>query len=170
VPSADDHQTPAAPAGAVYDVEYQQFFQGDLVRGTDGPLSPSPGRRVLAQRMHDPRALNPPLDAGDPPSSVEIADDGSTAALVPAHRALTWQLTTATGAPVVRERYWLTFKRGEIRVCASCHGLNSADQEGETAPQNSPEALRKLLQWWKSLLFAAHFEGGDVAEWSSAGQ
>ena len=34
---------------------------------------------------------------------------------------------------------------------------------------NLREALRHLLQWWKSLIFAAHFEGGNVSEWSSSG-
>jgi hypothetical protein len=121
---------------------------------------------VLAQQMHDPFALNPPLDPGDPPSSVEIAGDGSMAALVPAHRALTWQLTTGAGAPVVRERYWLTFQPGEIRTCASCHGLNSVDQANHTVPTNPPEALRTLLQWWKSILLVARFEGGGTGEWS----
>jgi len=166
VPSATNHQTIGA-AGRIYDVEYLQFFQGDLLRGLDGPQTPAPGRRVLAQRLHDPRAVNPPLDPGDPPASVEIGDDGSIAALVPAHRALTWQLTSATGLPVIRERYWLTFQPGEIRVCASCHGLNSLDQAGQGAPVNPPEALRALLRWWKSVILLAHFEDGDTAEWSA---
>ena len=38
------------------------------------------------------------------------------AAFVPARRAMTWQLTDPAGAPVVRERYWLTFQPGEIRT------------------------------------------------------
>ena len=87
------------------------------------------GRRAIAQTMHD--ATNPP---GSPPGAVKIAPDGSFAALVPAQRALSWELTNndAPGAEkgVVRERYWLTFQPGEVRVCASCHGLNSLDQAG----------------------------------------
>ena len=118
--------------------------------------------------MHDPRAVHPPLDPSAPVASVEIADDGSTAALVPAHRAMSWQLTAGDGTPVVRERYWLTFQAGEIRVCASCHGVNSLDQAGQSEPQNPPQALERLLQWWKTQIFSARFEEGDVLEWTSA--
>jgi hypothetical protein len=70
---------------------------------------------------------------------------------VPAGRALTWQTTDAQGTAVVRERNWITFQPGEVRVCASCHGVNSRDQAGRLAPQNRPEALRLLLKWWKTL-------------------
>jgi hypothetical protein len=121
---------------------------------------------VLARRLHDPAAANPPLDAGDPPGSVEVAGDGSAAAFVPAHRAMTWQLTDGGGAAVVRERYWLTFQPGEIRVCTSCHGLNSEDQAGSGEPQNPPEALRALLRWWKGMIFRDGFEKGNSAAWS----
>jgi hypothetical protein len=153
--------------GAVYDVEYLQLLQGDLVRGIYGHYDPPrPGRRVLARRLHDPAAANPPLDAGDPPGSVEVAGDGSAAAFVPAHRAMTWQLTDGGGAAVVRERYWLTFQPGEIRVCTSCHGLNSEDQAGSGEPQNPPEALRALLRWWKGMIFRDGFEKGNSAAWS----
>jgi len=155
-------------AGRIYDVEYLQLFQADLLRGLFGPQDPAPGRRVLARPMHDPRAVNPPLDPGDPPSSVEIAADGSMAALVPAHRAMSWQLTAGDGTPVVRERYWLTFQAGEIRVCASCHGVNSLDQAGQSEPQNPPQALQRLLQWWKGHIFTARHEEGDLLEWGSA--
>jgi hypothetical protein len=156
--------------GTIYDVTHLQLFQADLIRGIGGTASPRPGRRALAQRMHDPRALNPPLPPGAPAASVELGDDGSLAALVPAERALTWHLTNGAGTPVVRERYWLTFQPGEIRVCTSCHGLNTLDQSdpGSAAPQNPPEALRTLLQWWKSLIFAAHFEDGNTSEWSAS--
>jgi mono/diheme cytochrome c family protein len=51
----------------------------------------------------------------------------------------------------VRERIWITFQPGEVRVCASCHGINEADQAGRTAPQNKPEALRTLLRYWNTL-------------------
>jgi hypothetical protein len=71
------------------------------------------------------------------------------AALVPARRALSWQLLDPAGQPVVRERYWLTLQPGEIRVCGSCHGVNSLDQAGLPAPANEPEALRQLLRQWK---------------------
>jgi hypothetical protein len=166
VPGPSPHQTVGAP-GTIYDVSYMQMLQGDLIRGVGGPASPSPGRRVLAQRMHEGAARNPPLDPGDPPSSVEIGSDGSVAAFVPAHRAMTWQLTNFAGTPVVRERYWLTFQAGEIRVCASCHGLNDEDQAGQGVPVNPPEALRSLLQWWKTMIFTSFFEGGDTSDWSA---
>ena len=157
-------------SGTIYDISHLQLFQGDLIRGLGGVDSPNAGRRVLAQKLHDPRAVNPPSAPGSPASSVQLGGDGSMAALVPAARALTWHLTNAAGTPVVRERYWLTFQSGEIRVCTSCHGLNSLDQSnpGDTTPQNPPEALRTLLQWWKNVIFLAHFEDGDRSEWSSS--
>ncbi|MBI1835022.1 MAG: hypothetical protein HYR92_04575, partial [Burkholderiales bacterium] len=75
-----------------------------------------------------------------------------TAALVPAERALTWQTTDAAGNAVVRERNWISFKAGEIRVCAACHGINRRDQANFPAPMNPPQALRELLQKWKNTL------------------
>ena len=56
--------------------------------------------------------------------------------------------TNSTG--VVRERYWLTFQPGEIRTCASCHGLNTADQANHAVPTNMPIALVQLLKYWKT--------------------
>ncbi|HKO54947.1 MAG TPA: hypothetical protein VJ276_03650, partial [Thermoanaerobaculia bacterium] len=135
-------------SGKVYDVAHFQLFQADQLRGLGGPQSPRAGRRVLARAMHDPAAKNP-LTNG-PEASVKIAPDGSMAALVPARRAVSWQTTDVAGTPVVRERYWLTFQPGEVRVCHSCHGVNSRDQLAQAAPQNSPEALRTLLRFWKS--------------------
>jgi hypothetical protein len=64
---------------------------------------------------------------------------------------LTYQLTNGAGEGIVRERLWLTFQPGEIRVCGSCHGVNSIDQKGEDAPTNQPEALRILLDYWKGI-------------------
>jgi hypothetical protein len=81
---------------------------------------------------------------------VTIAPDGSMAALVPARRALSWQLTDPNGAGVVRERNWVSFQAGEIRVCASCHGINTASHTGATSPTNTPQALAQLLAEWKS--------------------
>lgn len=124
---------PAPFAGKAYEVAQMQFFEAQQVRGIGGVDSPRDGRRVLA-RAH---------------SKVKIASDGSMAALVPATRAMTWQSTTAAGAPVVRERYWLTFQPGEVRVCSACHGVNTHDQIGQPAPTQSPEALRTLLRSWK---------------------
>ena len=82
---------------------------------------------------------------------MKIAADGSTAAFVPANRAVTWQTTDTVGTPVVRERVWITFQPGEVRVCASCHGANKADQAGLAAPTNKPEALRALVRYWNTL-------------------
>jgi hypothetical protein len=154
--------------GTIYDVQYLQFFQGDQVRGIGGMADPKDGRRVLARVMHDPAVVNPPNPTG-PAGSVKVALDGSMAAMVPAHRAMTWQLTAPDHDAVVRERYWLTFQPGEIRVCASCHGLNDLDQDGGTEPVNPPEALRQLLQFYKSNLstvFADGFESGNTSAWS----
>jgi len=130
---------PSATSAKQYAVANMQFFQADQLRGIGGTASPRAGRRVLARAMHG--------DGVQP--TTKIANDGSIAALVPARRALSWQTLDAGGTPVVRERYWITFQPGEVRVCGSCHGVNSRDQLGRAAPQNSPEALRALLQAWK---------------------
>jgi hypothetical protein len=124
----------------LFDVAHLQLFQADQVRGLGGTASPKPGRRVLARPMHDAPGSN----------SAQIAADGSFAVLVPARRAMSWQLTDGAGTPVVRERYWLTFQPGEVRVCSACHGVNSKDQLGDAGPQNAPEALRALLRAWKA--------------------
>ena len=100
-----------------------------------------PGRRVLARVLHDPTTLAANLPSAGPPGSVAAAADGSIAAFVPARRALSWQLTDPQGVAVVRERYWLTFQPGEVRVCGSCHGLSELDQAGAGQPQNTPQAL-----------------------------
>lgn len=132
--------------GTVYDISHLEIFQADQVRGlTMGGPNPVPGRRVLAQPAHDGFENNPPNPSG-PGSSVQLGSDGSFAALVPAKRALSWQLTDGAGTPVVRERYWVTFQPGEVRTCAACHGLSSVDQAGGTLPTNPPEALGTLLQ------------------------
>ena len=136
-------------SGTTYDVAFMQFFQGDLIRGMGGAASPRPGRRVLAQPKHDPAAQNPPL-AIPLQGAVKLGADGSMAALVPARRALSWHLTSPTGTPVVRERYWLTFQPGEIRTCTSCHGINTRDQLGRPEPQNKPEALAELLRFYRT--------------------
>jgi len=135
--------------GRIYDIAHLQFFQADHLRGVGGIDDPEPGRRVLARPMHDPAAVNPP-NPGGPAGSVAIGADGSMAAFIPARRAMTWQLTEPNGTPVVRERFWLTFQPGEIRVCASCHGINTTDQADHAVPQNPPQALFDLLTWWQS--------------------
>ncbi|KNZ34100.1 MAG: hypothetical protein AD742_01340 [Methylibium sp. NZG] len=135
-------------SGKVYNVSHFQILQADQIRGYS--ISPKEGRRPIAQPMHDPRAKNP-ANPGGPAGSVKIALDGSTAAFVPARRALAWQITDAAGNPVVRERVWISFQPGEVRVCASCHGVNSRNQAGLPPPTNKPEALRDLLRYWKNL-------------------
>ena len=138
--------------GKVYDIAYMQIFQADQIRGLKyNSDTPRAGRRVLAQVMHESAAIqNNIVPSGSPRGSVEIAADGSVAAFVPARRALSWQLTDEAGNGIVRERNWLTFQPGEIRVCSSCHGLNETDQTAQTEPLNQPEALRALLEYWKS--------------------
>lgn len=139
--------------GTIYDLKYMQFFQADQLRGlTFGGATPRDGRRVLAQPMHDPLAMvnNPPTTG--PAGSVILGLDGSMAAFVPAQRALTWQTTDPAGVGVVRERYWVTFQPGEIRVCTSCHGLSTLDQAGDPPPNNPPQALYDLLMYWKDLV------------------
>ena len=137
--------TVAPGGGRVYDIAHFQLFQADQVRGYRFP-----GRRPIATPMHEPRASHPANPTG-PVSSVPIAADGSTAAFVPARRAMTWQTTDGGGNAVVRERVWITFQPGEVRVCASCHGVNERNQAGGLAPTNKPEALRTLLRHWKTL-------------------
>ena len=64
---------------------------------------------------------------------------------------MTWQLTgTNNNDSVVKERYWINFRPGEVRTCANCHGINAVDQLGRTAPTNAPLALRQLLRFWKT--------------------
>jgi len=91
-----------------------------------------------------------PTQAGVPIASVPLAPDGSQAAIVPARRAMSWQLIDTNGAGVVRERYWLTFAPGEIRTCTSCHGINEETQANGPVPTNTPLALIKLLNFWKT--------------------
>lgn len=142
------HQT-IGTTGKIYDVAWLQLFQADQLRSLNYGYTNTPreGRRVIAQHLHDPAADNPSSPAL---ASVRIGADGSTAALVPARRALAWQLTDTNNIGVVRERYWLTFAPGEIRTCTSCHGVNLTTQAGQPAPTNTPLALISLLNYWKS--------------------
>ncbi len=134
----------AEPGSTPAEVAFMQFFQGDQVRAYSGFNA---GRRPIATLLHD--GLLAPLP-GAPAASVPIAADGSMAAFVPASRALTWHLTDASGSPLVRERFWVSFASGEIRVCANCHGLNRTDVVlGEGPPTNEPQALRDLVSWWQ---------------------
>ncbi|HKR66056.1 MAG TPA: hypothetical protein VJZ00_20155 [Thermoanaerobaculia bacterium] len=143
----------------IYDITRLQLYQADQVRGLGGTPDPNNaalvtggrrGRRVLARTMHDAAAIaaNPSATVTST-GGVTIATDGSVAAFVPARRAMSWQLSDANHAGVVRERYWLTFQPGEVRVCASCHGINTKNQMDQSPPTNTPSALTSLLQFWK---------------------
>ena len=76
---------------------------------------------------------------------------------------LAWQISAPDGTPVVRERYWVTFQPGEIRLCDGCHGVNELNQTGQGPSSNEPEALRLLIQKWKAdqaiMVFGNGFEG-----------
>jgi hypothetical protein len=113
------------------------------------PDSSGNGRRVLAQYLHDPAVDNQTL-ANGLPGTTQLGIDGSSASIVPARRALSWQLTDTNGVGIVRERYWLTMAPGEIRSCTSCHGINERTQAGLPAPTNTPIALIELLNYWKT--------------------
>lgn len=144
--------------GTIYDVPYMQFFQGDQIRG----IGETPGRRVLAQVLHDPlsRTLQPP-EPGAPAGGAVTHTDGSVAVFVPAQRALSWHSTDANHNPVVRERYWISLQAGEIRACDGCHGINQVNQAGQPPAQNTPQALIELLGWWKlhgDAIFADGFQ------------
>jgi hypothetical protein len=138
--------------GKVYDISALQIFQGDLTRGYGN--GKSAGRRVYARPIHN-STVQTDIEkwypsATQPAGAVQVGKDGSMAAFVPAGRALTWQLVAPDGKPVVREKSWVNFAPGEIRVCASCHGLNKQTANGLTEPQNAPDALRDLVRLWKT--------------------
>ncbi|WP_407060966.1 HzsA-related protein [Agrilutibacter solisilvae] len=172
-------QTIGAPGAKIYDVSHVQFFQADQVRGYGSGGLPQngapvkPGRRVLPRTLHDPTAV---LAMGNRLNSLgetPIAPDGSMAAFVPAGRALTWQLVnssrTGWDRAVVRERNWVSFNRGETRVCTSCHGSNTKDQAGNSPPTNPPEALRNLIAEWRQRMRSQCPEAGGTGIWSYAG-
>jgi hypothetical protein len=149
-------------AGTIYNVAWIQFLQADLRRGyLLGGGTPVAGRRVVATPLHDTVAENV-ATPGAPAGAVRLGDDGSFAAILPAGKALTWHLldNNAARTSQVKERFWVTFQRGEIRTCANCHGINTSDQTGTVAnpvgrPTNPPAALTTLLTQWK----AAHPPG-----------
>jgi len=133
-------------SGRIYEVSHYQILQANMIRAYNNGSIYQRGRRPIAQ----PMAVSAnPANAGGPNGSVRIAADGSTAAFVPASRALTWQSTDAAGVPVVRERLWVTLQPGEIRTCTGCHGENARNQAGAAPSTAAPEALRLLLRHWK---------------------
>lgn len=141
-----------ANSGKVYDITHLQFLQADYLRGyTNGPSGPMPGRRILAVPMHATTNINYASSKTNAPAGgTEIMTDGSQATFVPANRAVTWQFTGTTNDSIVKERYWISFRPGEVRTCANCHGINAVDQLGRTSPTNAPQALRELLRLWKT--------------------
>jgi hypothetical protein len=140
-------------SGRIYEISHYQILQANMIRAYNTGSIYQRGRRPIAQPMAV--AANP-SNAGGPAGSVRIAADGSTAAFVPASRALTWQSTDPAGVPVVRERLWVTLQPGEIRTCTGCHGENVRNQAGAAPSTTPPEALRLLLRHWKQQ------NGGDL--------
>jgi hypothetical protein len=143
-------------AGKIYDVGWMQFFQADALRaytlnGANLNAPPQPGRRLMPVALHGAALNEMPAAPGAPPGAVKLADDGSWAAVLPAGRALTWQLLDGAGtSSQVKERMEVTFAPGEVRTCAVCHGVNSHDQAGNLGvPVTKPTALRSVLQYWK---------------------
>ncbi|MFY9825579.1 MAG: hypothetical protein WAM82_29670 [Thermoanaerobaculia bacterium] len=113
---AADHQQPfnlqvagggartTGTAGTLYQVSHLQIFQGDLLRGLGGVDDPRPGRRVLAQTLHDPKVHNPASTG--PAGSVGLASDGSLAAFVPAQRR------SPGSSPIPPARAWCASATG----------------------------------------------------------
>lgn len=142
-------------AQKIYDIGWTQIFQADAIRaytfnGQNANAAPLPGRRFMPSPLHS-TTNEMPTAAGAPAGSVKLGDDGSWAAVLPAGRAVSWQLLDGAGTKSqVKERYWVSFAAGEIRTCAVCHGVNTTDQAGNLGvPTNKPNALRQLLQFWK---------------------
>ncbi len=147
-------QTIGAP-GQIYDIGWVQLFQTDAVRaythdGANPAAVPVAGRRCMPIPLHDTTA-EMPVVPGAPAGAVKIANDGSWAAIVPAGRGLTWHMLDGSGTQsYVKERYTVSTAPGEVRTCAVCHGVNTADQAGNLGvPTNKPQALRPLLQFWR---------------------
>jgi hypothetical protein len=161
----------------VWPVRYLQIFEGVARRvngffgGADGtapsipPVDLVAGRRVVASPYADATGLSDVATSAvgrDPalrPASVRIALDGSVAAVVPAGRAFSYQLTDAAGFPIVTERVWLTARPGEIVACGSCHAPDTVDQAGREQQTNVPIALTELLGRYKAELGEIFFNG-----------
>jgi hypothetical protein len=76
-------QTLGTNTGRIYDIAYLQFMQADQLRGlTFGTTNPVPGRRVLAQPMHDPAATSFNIPHNLTGAS-RLGPDGSQATFVP---------------------------------------------------------------------------------------
>ncbi len=159
----------------VVDIDHLQVFTGQQLRGNKEDKDPDHNRRVLAQPAKPitakSKVTNADMDVNVPPEPALVVDmpggsvpiskvDGSMAALVEARRATTWQTIDSgeLGDPVlrtdgrVRERMWLSFQPGEVRVCVACHGGGDDDvaQNGQPLRNlknipDAPDALVKLL-------------------------
>jgi len=139
--------------GKIYNITHLQFLEADYLRGYNfGSMNTvQPGRRILATPMSATTAYNYASGLSNAPvGGTQIMSDGSQATIVPAGRAVTWQLTGVTNESIVKERYWLNFRAGEVRTCANCHGINDKDQAGRASPTNAPLALRQFLRYWRT--------------------
>ncbi len=98
--SWSNHQTMGTgTSGGLYDIAWMRFFQADLRRGYAlNTGTPIPGRRVVATPLHDTMSHNVQT-AGAPAGSVRIGDDGSVAAILPAGKAMTWDMLKFAPAP-----------------------------------------------------------------------
>ncbi|MCB0518449.1 MAG: hypothetical protein KDD27_05905 [Saprospiraceae bacterium] len=140
------HQTvDVATPDSLYTVKYMRFVQADQLRGWGGQSNTHPGRRPIAQYLHDSLSTVYNLPTTGPMGSQNISPDGSVAAIVPANRALSWQLADSINRSIVHERLWLSTVPGEVRVCTSCHGESNLNQAGQPSPTNPPLALTDLL-------------------------
>jgi hypothetical protein len=142
-----------ANGGKAYAITHLSFLEADYLRGyTHNTPNIQPGRRILATPMQATTAFNYISTKPNAPlGGTELMSDGSQATILPANRALTWHLTgTNNNDSVTKERYWVSFRPGEIRTCANCHGINDKDQLNRSAPTNAPLALRQLLRLWRT--------------------
>lgn len=156
------------PGVATRTVSRMQFFSGEYLRAygaTANGGTPLPGRRITARAMGGEAFASNPPSAG-PTGTTDVAPDGSMAAIVPAGRAVTWQVNDVQNNAAVRERYWLSFHAGEVRMCTSCHASNKTNQLGATPPTNAPEAFRKLLAYWKTQNPAAAGSSTSYTVWA----
>ncbi|MCB0333899.1 MAG: hypothetical protein KDD55_10405, partial [Bdellovibrionales bacterium] len=88
-------------SGNVYEVAFMGFLQGDLIRRYSNLHG---GVRPIAQRVQT--LLGPSVSSATVLGSTPISADGSVAVIVPAGKALTWELLSPSGQSVVKERYW----------------------------------------------------------------
>ncbi len=142
--------TAPTPNAKIYNIDRQQFFQADQIRGYASGKppqqggTPSPGRRVLPVPMHDPPRwrANPPVPAGAPPAGVTRSPRTapprySSPPNAPWPRQLVDSSKTGWSQAVVRERNWMSFSPAR-RPCPACHGVNTQAQNA--APRSREQA------------------------------